>query len=114
MNIVEWLQTMEKKQTLNANQFASSGHTFAKAQASDAMESLGGLFDVKKFIIPTFSDVNNGNGPDALSHHHNLAEHSPEADVGASPSMIIDDKPNLHPAQHVQDSSALTSASGRP
>merc|ERR1719353_1154807 len=107
---------MEKEQTLKGDEFASSsGHTFAKAQASDAIrKSLGDYFDLKKFIIPTFSNVNHGNGPDALSHHHNLAEHSPEADGGASPSMIIDDKPILHPATHVQHSSALTSASGKP
>merc|ERR1719353_2835309 len=106
---------MEKEQTLKGDEFASSsGHTFAKAQASDAIrKSLGDYFDLKKFIIPTFSNVNHGNRPDALSHNHNLAEHSPEADGGASPFMIIDDKPMLHPAPQVQDLSALTSARGK-
>jgi len=110
----EWRQMIEKKQTLKDDQFASSGHTFAKAQASDATKSLGDFFDVRKFIVPTFSNVNPGHGPDAISHHHKLAENSPEADGGASSFMIIDDRPILHPAPNMQDLSALASASGKP
>merc|ERR1719331_534615 len=77
----------------NGDQFASSGHAFGKhkfpnkdSEASDAMKRLGGVFDTEKFIVPTVS----------------------------SPSMIIDDKPVLHPAPHVQDAFALTSATGEP
>jgi uncharacterized membrane protein YdjX (TVP38/TMEM64 family) len=78
------------------------------------MKGLGDYFDLRKLIIPTFSNMNHGHGPDALSHYHNLADHSPEVDGATSPFMIIDDKPILHAATNVQDSSALTSASGRP
>merc|ERR1719271_1494022 len=75
---------------------------------------LDGFFDSEMFIVPTFSDVNHENGPDAFSHHNYLAEHSPSADEGASHSMIINDKPGLHPAPRVQDVFALTSASAKP
>ena len=87
--VKEWRQTIEKKQTLKDDQFASSGHTFAKAQASDATKSLGDFFDVRKFIVPTFSNVNPGHGPDAMSHHHKLAEHGSEADGGATELVFI-------------------------
>merc|ERR1719271_380971 len=75
---------------------------------------LDGFFDSEMFIVPTFSDVNHENGPDAFSHHNYLAEHSPSADEGARHSMITNDKPALHPAPHVQDVLALTSASTKP
>jgi uncharacterized membrane protein YphA (DoxX/SURF4 family) len=88
----------------------STGFLSKEAQASNAMNSLGGLSDLKKFIVPTFSDVNHGNRPDALSHHNNLAEHIP-APISF---MINDDKPIVHPVPHVQDTSALTSASRKP
>jgi hypothetical protein len=42
------------------------------------------------------SNVKHGKGPDALSHHNNLAEHGPAADEGTGPFMVIDDKPLPH------------------
>jgi hypothetical protein len=56
------------------------------------------------------SNVDHGNGPDALSHHNNLAEHGPAADDGTGPFMTVDNKPVLHPAPQMHQSFAFTSA----
>ena len=88
-----------------------------ESQASDVAEADPSAvqgFLSKYMTAPTqrawTSNVKHGNGPDALSHHSNLAEHSPAADDGAGPFMIVDDKPALHPAPQMQDSFAFTPA----
>ena len=70
------------------------------------------LSDYDKFITPNLNRVKHGNGAEALPTRSNLAEPGPN--MGASPFMIVGDKPALHPTTQLQDSMAFTAARGEP
>jgi hypothetical protein len=70
------------------------------------------MSDYDKLITPNLNHVKLGNGAEALSNRNNRAEPGPN--MGVSPLTIVDDKPALHPATHVQDSMAFTAARGEP
>merc|ERR1719214_487388 len=57
----------------------------AESQVSDqsAGSHLNG-FLYQKFVTPSLQNVKNGNGPDALLHHNNLAEHGPATVVASN------------------------------
>jgi hypothetical protein len=63
---------------------------------SDATKSSMNEYD--KFIIATVNRGKHGNGPDALAHHNNLAEHGPAvADIKAVPNMAARDNDSSMP-----------------
>jgi photosystem II PsbU protein len=91
LDIADWLKTMEQKQTFKGDQFSGSGHTYVKQKFSSKDEfdkvnkKTGGTASFKnpfsKFVLPAVSNVKHGNGPDALSSHHNSpTEYSPATD----------------------------------
>merc|ERR1719353_2326772 len=91
LDIADWLKTMEQKQTFKGDQFLGSGHTYVKQKFSSKDEfdkvnkKTGGTASFKnpfsKFVLPAVSNVKHGNGPEALSSHHNSpTEYSPATD----------------------------------
>jgi len=121
LDIADWLKQMESKQTFKGDQFASSGHTYAKTKfsfdgsnkmnnekprfkgavkgASDAKKSSGGYSfknPFSKFVLPAVSNVKHGNGPDALSSHHNSpAEYSPATDEQQAAQKLLANTSNM-------------------
>ena len=63
---------------------------------SDATKSSMNEYD--KFIIASVNRGKHGNGPDALAHHNNPAEHGP----------AVEDKPALYQTPQEKNSMAFT------
>jgi hypothetical protein len=84
----------------------SDPHGFlSKSLPSQSDASGSPLGEYNKFIAPSFKHMRYGNGADALSHHHNLAEDGPVTDDSFT---ILQDKPG-HPKGQVHNSMGFSS-----
>merc|ERR1719353_122854 len=77
----------------------------SKSLPSKSDASGSPLGEYNKFIAPSFKHMRHGNGADALSHHHNLAEDGPVTDDSIT---ILQDKPG-HPKAQVHNSMGFAS-----
>jgi len=106
LDIADWLKQMEQKQTFNGDKFSGSGHTYAKQKFGSKSEfdeangrtSGSSIFKnpFSKFVLPAVSNVKHGNGPDALSSHHNSpAEYSPATDEQQAAQKLLANTSNM-------------------